>query len=430
MEKMIYWFRNDLRLSDNAALTYACKNTAELTPVYVHDEETDSSAAWGIAGTGMHRRCFVADSLADLSAQLGARGSLLIQLRGRPQAVLPTFARAIGANTVVCETIATPQKEAEISALSAAGMTLKTFWQSSMLEPTELPFPVDRLPDIFTLFKQAVERDQLVPPKPLTIPAVFPRPADSALYSINAEKASKSTAQITDARSSFPHRQLAFAGGETAALAHVEQYFLRKLAHDYKATRNHLAGIDYSTKFSPWLAAGALSARTIYSALKRFENRYGANEGSEWISFELLWRDYFRLLHLKYGHKLYQAGGLSEKPPAKHDSAAFARWCRAETGEPLVDAGMRELATTGYLSNRLRQIVASYLVHDLSGDWRAGAAWFEAQLIDYDVYSNQGNWLYIAGRGTDPRGGRRFNTHKQARDYDPEGHYRSMWANQ
>ena len=89
---------------------------------------------------------------------------------------------------------------------------------------------------------------------------------------------------------------------------------------------------------------------------------------------------------------------------------------------------MRELATTGWLSNRMRQIVASYLVHDLGGDWRAGAAWFEHTLIDFDPCSNQGNWAYIAGRGTDPRGGRRFNTDKQTHDHDPHGHYRRLWG--
>ena len=88
---------------------------------------------------------------------------------------------------------------------------------------------------------------------------------------------------------------------------------------------------------------------------------------------------------------------------------------------------MRELKATGYLSNRLRQVVASYLIHDLHGDWRAGAAWFESQLLDFDIYSNQGNWLYIAGRGTDPRGGRRFNPQKQTQDHDPQGHYRALW---
>ena len=89
---------------------------------------------------------------------------------------------------------------------------------------------------------------------------------------------------------------------------------------------------------------------------------------------------------------------------------------------------MRELAATGYLSNRLRQVAASYLIHDLACDWRAGAAWFEAQLLDYDVYSNQGNWLYIAGRGTDPRGGRSFDPIKQAATYDPDGAYQRLWG--
>ena len=88
---------------------------------------------------------------------------------------------------------------------------------------------------------------------------------------------------------------------------------------------------------------------------------------------------------------------------------------------------MRELQASGYLSNRMRQIVASYLVNDLEGDWRAGAAWFEAQLIDYDVYSNQGNWLYLAGRGTDPRTNRRFNLQKQQQSYDPDHQYLRLW---
>jgi deoxyribodipyrimidine photo-lyase len=105
----------------------------------------------------------------------------------------------------------------------------------------------------------------------------------------------------------------------------------------------------------------------------------------------------------------------------------FERWRFGKTGTKLVDAGMQELLQTGYLSNRMRQIVASYWIYNMQGDWRAGAAWFESQLIDYDVYSNQGNWLYIAGKGTDPRGGRAFNVVKQAQEHDPEGIYQALW---
>ena len=105
----------------------------------------------------------------------------------------------------------------------------------------------------------------------------------------------------------------------------------------------------------------------------------------------------------------------------------FHQWTTGQTPESLINAGMKELSETGFLSNRMRQIVSSYWVYNMGGDWRAGAAWFESKLIDYDVYSNQGNWLYIAGRGTDPRGGRPFNVAKQAREYDPDGVYLRKW---
>jgi deoxyribodipyrimidine photo-lyase len=187
-------------------------------------------------------------------------------------------------------------------------------------------------------------------------------------------------------------------------------------------------GVDFSSKLSAWLAQGSLSVRTLYAALQNFENEHGANEGSYWLWFEWLWRDYFRLLHIKYGRRLYGPSGLKGDDPPTHDPEAFERWHQGRTGNRLIDAGMHELAGTGYLSNRMRQIVASYLIDDLQCDWRAGAAWFESQLIDYDVYSNQGNWLYIAGLGTDPRGGRRFNPEKQAKTHDPEGHYQAVWS--
>ena len=181
----------------------------------------------------------------------------------------------------------------------------------------------------------------------------------------------------------------------------------------------------------PWLLLLQAGKRggmcTVWAALHAYEQQHGANDGTYWLWFELLWRDNFRFLHLQHGRQLYAARGLSSLPRPKHFPKDFQRGCDGNTGEPIVDAGMRELASTGYTSNRMRQIVASYLVHDLSCDWRAGAAWFESQLIDFDIYSNQGNWLYISGRGTDPRAGRRFNPIKQTQDHDPQGRYRKVW---
>lgn len=427
MHTVICWFRNDLRLADNAVFTRACGIATQMLPVYCHAPDANVVTQWGFVRMDAPRQHWRRSTVADLSRHLRALGSDLAELHGRPQDVLAIAARAVGATTIVCELIAAPEEEAEVEGLRAAGFTVEPIWQSSMLAPAELPFAPEQLPAVFTAFREAVERARILPAVPLPIPAKIPPLPELSLLTPEILKAPLLPPLRTDTRSSFPYHTTEFSGGAAAANAHLAQYFARKLAHSYKATRNGLSGADYSSKFSPWLATGALSARTAYAALKRFEAEYGANEGSYWLWFELLWRDYFRLLHLKHGRKLYAASGLSSLPKRAHDAGRFLKWCNAMTGEPLVDAAMRELAATGYLSNRLRQIVAGYLLHELCGDWRAGAAWFEAQLIDYDVYSNQGNWLYIAGRGSDPRGGRRFNLHKQASLYDADGRYRALW---
>ena len=434
---LIYWFRNDLRLDDNPALLQACQQATHLLLIHCRGS-AGHMTRWQVPRTSGHRQQFLAATLADLARQLASRDSQLLEVAGNPAELLPALARAIGATTLYCEEIAAPEEQAEVAALRAAGLTVKTVWQSSLLDPADLPFAPDALPDVFSSFRTKVERQHVLPPPPLASPQKIPPlpPAYAALAeqwgtASGAREARIDDAQQTghqaDSRSSFPYGLPLFAGGASAAAEHVRQYFDRKLAHTYKLTRNGVTGADYSTKFSPWLASGALSARTAYAALKKFEVAHGANDSTYWIWFELLWRDYFRLLHLKYGAQLYRAQGLTSLPQPSHDGRRFDAWCQARTGEPLVDAGMAELCTTGYLSNRLRQIVASYLIYDLGCDWRAGAAWFEAQLLDYDVYSNQGNWLYIAGRGTDPRNGRRFNLQKQVREHDPDGAYRRLW---
>lgn len=422
MSTLIYWFRQDLRLADNPAFTRACEQASTLLPVYC--TPTPASTAWGFQRVGHHRQYFEKAAVGALTDQLSVRGSALMQVEGDPVEQLLALAQRVGAGTIICERIAAPEEEAQVQALRSAGLTVEDHWQSSLFSLESLPMSVDQLPDVFSSFRRMIEKAH-TPARPIVpAPTTIPAPPQAFVEA----PISSSVPPDLDPRSAFAYQTPAFSGGEPAAQAHVQQYFERQLANSYKATRNNLSAVDDSTKFSAWLAQGALSAPQIDQALKRFEAAHGANDSTYWIFFELLWRDYFRFLHLKYGRHLYRASGLIGSDLPHHNPKGFERWCRGETGEALVDAGMRELAATGYLSNRLRQIVASYLIHDLKCDWRAGAAWFEAQLLDYDVYSNQGNWLYIAGFGTDPRGGRRFNTVKQASDHDADGAYRRLWA--
>lgn len=436
MSTVLLWFRRDLRLHDQPALAAALSSGAShLLPVFCHPPAHETTL-WGFARRGPHRQAFEAAALRDVAARMAQLGNPLLQCQQPPATALPALARAVGATTVFCEDIAAPFERAEVAALRAAGLQVHTVWLSSLLAPHDLPWPLASLPEVFTTFRQAIEQAHLAPPAPLPTPKTLlpvpPALAPALLHAVGAIPAPTTLPHPgagCDVRSSFPYGTPACDGGETAALAHLRQYLARKLPHSYKATRNGLRGLDFSSKWSPWLATGALSPRQIHAELKSFERDHGAKDGSYWLWFELLWRDYFRFLHCQHGPALYRARGLSAAPlPPTHRPEAFERWCQGRTGQPLVDAAMHELSATGYLSNRLRQVVASYLVYDLQCDWRAGAAWFESQLVDYDVYSNQGNWLYIAGRGTDPRGGRRFNPDKQTQDHDADGRYRRMWG--
>ena len=415
MKTAIYWFRNDLRLGDNPAFHQACQEVDCLLPVYIHAPSIEEETVWGFPRVSPHRKVFLDESLHDLRDQLRALGSNLFEYSGNALDVFEKIRAGIGAERIYCEEIEAPEELEQVAALKESDFKIVALWQSSMLDPPSLPFPLQDLPDIFTQFRQQVEKQKLRFANPLDLPrSIPPLPVmDIASQPLGNGSANLGTRQ--------------FQGGERNAQAHIQQYFERRLPDTYKQTRNQLIGMDYSSKFSLWLASGCCSARVIAKQLSEYEFLHGANDGTYWLWFELLWRDYFRFLHFKYGKKLYYSTGLSKSQSNPFDPEAFLRWSLGNTGQSLIDAGMRELQKTGYLSNRMRQVVASYWIYDMKGDWQAGAAWFESQLIDYDVYSNQGNWLYIAGKGTDPRGGRPFNVLKQTQDHDPAGVYRQMW---
>ncbi len=336
---------------------------------------------------------------------------------GDPGAEIVRLAKEHSADEVYMHGESSTDEYEDESAIEEAGLTLWSFEGQSLIHPDDLYPNLENLPGHFTAFRNKMEsrwsvRDEFpipnyegpawdVPPTPL--------PAAETLL----------PGQADASKNDF------FVGGEDQALARLAYYLEgSKLAFTYKETRNGLLGTDFSTRFSAWLANGCISPRRIYHELKAYEARHGANESTYWIVFELLWRDYFRFSAMKIGDRFFRM----QREPIIAPSNAFNKWCAGKTGHPFANACMNELRETGFMSNRGRQNAASFLINDLRQPWMLGAMYFEHHLIDYDVYSNYGNWTYLAGVGADPRTDRVFNLNRQAQMYDPKGVYVQHWT--
>lgn len=427
MKTSIVWFKTDLRLHDNETLIKAISQSDEIIPVYYFDDAHFVTTDFGFKKIGNFRAQFLLESLADLDRNLRAKGSGLLIVKGKPEVEIPKIVQHFKATKVFAKkevSYEEKQTEAKVQEeLFKLKCELKIFSTSTLYHAEDLPFSIKDIPDVFTNFRKKTEKDAVIrdafdAPKEIKSPEIEPLKLPSLEdLGLNFEP--------IDKRAVLP-----FKGGETEAIARLNHYFFEaKCISEYKETRNGLVGADYSSKFSSWLALGCISPRFIYDELKKYETQFGANESTYWLVFELLWRDYFRFMMKKYNAKFFQQAGIQNKgiPINKHNTHQLQEWIDGETGVDFVDANMKELKLTGFMSNRGRQNVASYLCNDLKLDWRFGAAYFEQQLIDYDVCSNWGNWAYLAGVGNDPRGNRYFNINKQSTDYDKNKKYRDLW---
>lgn len=430
-KRILIWFRNDLRVHDHEALYKASLKNKELLPVYIIDPRVYSNSYLGIPRVGPYRRRFIAESIDNLRQNLRALGGELYVRTGSPEDLLPELVKAFDVDTVYAHKEQTTEEtslEQNIEeTLRKKGILVQWFEGNTLIHPTELPFPLKFLPDIFTEFRKQVEKTSKIA-EPFPTPVNLKVPGGIQIGNIDIPKSTEAFGVLPD-----PGGQnlggLEFTGGENAALERLDNFIWKseKLC-TYKETRNGSLGLDYSSKFSPWLAIGSLSPRYIYQQVKLYEQTRTKNDSTYWLIFELLWRDYFKFVAKKFGKLLFRPTGI-RNVEIKHINNAehFNRWALGQTGMPFVDASMKELLATGFMSNRGRQNVASYFVKDLGLNWQLGAAWFEYLLVDYDAASNWGNWNYIAGCGNDPRENRHFNIAKQAETYDHKGLYIKTW---
>ena len=427
MKTAIVWFKTDLRLLDNETVMKAIAQSDQVIPVYCFDEAHFETTTYGFAKTGSYRAQFLLESLHDLDTNLRKIGSGLLILRGKPEVEIPKIVAQYGAHKVFAKReVAYEEKQTEKKvqdALFKLRCELDTLSTSTLYHAEDLPFSIKDIPDVFTVFRKKTEQDAAIR-SVFKAPLSMQSPPIPELLLPSLKDLGLKKVKI-DARAAIP-----FKGGETEALKRLNYYFFEsKKLSEYKETRNGMVGADYSSKFSAWLAMGCISPRLIYDQIKKYERINGANDSTYWLVFELLWRDFFRFMFKKYQTKFFLYDGIqTSKPMSKKVSEkVLAQWMNGKTDSDFINANMLELKQTGFMSNRGRQNVASYFCNELQMDWRIGAAYFESQLIDYDVCSNWGNWAYLAGVGNDPRKHRYFNIEKQAKDYDKEGEFRKLW---
>jgi deoxyribodipyrimidine photo-lyase len=454
MKNALLWFRKDLRLHDNPALLAASRG-AHLLPVYIlPSRELNPHPALNVvlekvapAKMGAGRRYYLQTALENLNQNLKEKHSALISLQGEVPELIEQLCQAYAITDVYTTELPGTEEITDLDEtehrLEEAGIKLHVYESHTLYHPDSLSFPPERMPDVFTPFRKNVEKyaktlEEI--PSPHQIPGLP--------TFVGTDEAFSPANLINDhilipgaLQKSHEHAAMPGNGGETAALNHLKSYIWEKqLIKTYKETRNGLIGQDFSSKLSGWLSLGSLSPRTVYRHVTWFEKQVIANDSTYWLYFELLWRDFFQFLMMKYEGKLFTIDGISgdavlfaqgEKRNGAsfgfhQNTQAFLDWINAETDSDFVNANMIELRETGFMSNRGRQNVASYLAKTMGVDWRWGAAWFESNLLDYDVASNWGNWAYVAGVGTDPRD-RVFNVDRQADMYDKSGTYRDLW---
>ena len=418
---VIMWFRQDLRLTDNAALTAAVATGRPVIPVYVLD--LDSPGMWSPGGAS---RWWLHLSLEALAKDLERLGVRLILLRGPTRSVLPQLADDLHADRIHCtrayEPWAHTLEEDLQKALKAAGRTFKRFAGSLLFEPEDLATNAGEPFRVFTPFsRKALAAPRPHPPRsaPASIlpPSRWPRSDKLRDFDLLPTKPDWAGGLRSN-----------WTPGERGARAQIERFLSDGLA-TYREHRDRpdLVG---TSRLSPHLHHGEISPHTCWHMAAAIAESGGhADAGLETFQKELLWREFSHHLLARFPH-------LPTDPfrpefrafPWVDDAGQLAAWQRGKTGYPIVDAGMRELWATGWMHNRVRMIAASFLVKDLRVPWQSGARWFWDTLVDADLANNSASWQWVAGCGADAAPYFRiFNPVTQGQKFDPEGAYVRRW---
>ena len=419
---VIVWFRNDLRLADNRALTAAVTSGAPIVCVYILDDATP-----GVWKRGGASRWWLDKSLSALGSDIEARDGQLILRRGATAAELPRIVTEVKAKAVyftrAYEPWAVALEETLKAGFDTAGIALKRYGGSLLREPEEMRTQAGDVYKVYTPFARAVMRDftpakSLPAPKAFVAPKTFPKSDKLASWRLHPSKPDWSGGFVE-------HWQPGEAGAQKKL-----QAFLKSGLKTYTEDRNR-PDKPGTSRLSPHLHFGEISpAQCWHAATHAAAETPGADKGLETFIREVIWREFSNTL-LFYWPDLPDAPFRKDFAafPWRRDEKLLKAWQRGQTGYPIVDAGMRELWHTGYMHNRVRMVVASFLIKHLMIPWQEGEAWFWDTLVDADLANNAASWQWVAGSGADAAPYYRiFNPVTQGEKFDPGGAYVKRWV--
>ena len=416
--RVIHWFRSDLRLADNTALAAASRWADALVPVFVLDDTLLEQHR-----EAQPRLRFLHACLDDLAGALEAAGSRLIVVRGTPHRCVPALARTCKASLVTWNRdygpYAAHRDQAVRAALERAGVEVRTYKDRVVFESGEIRTVGGGTYSIYSHYRRAWwQRYRTNPSRTVPAPALPPCIPEASSHATLSPRGRGLGSDRTD----IPR------GGAGPARERLDA-FLTGPAHRYHVDRE-LPAVAGTSRLSPYLRFGAISVRECLRAGLALAAADQAAEAGvrAWID-ELVWREFYHAI--LDAHPRVLEGAFREVYDALEWDDAPARlqaWQAGMTGYPIVDAGMRELAATGWMHNRARMVVASFLTKDLHIDWRAGERWFMRRLVDGDPASNNGGWQWAASTGTDAQPYFRiFNPTSQGERFDPAGAYVRRW---
>ena len=419
----LIWFRNDLRINDHPGINSALSISGKVIGFYCFNSSMFKMTNLGFPKIDKFRAKFLLETIENLKEDLKKINVTLIIKIGDPVEELTKIISQQKIKNIFFQKEWTQEEVDEEDQLKSKcnDKNFKSFYSQFLYDPDDLD--INNISNVFTNFRKHCEKKIEVRNLTDSVTKLNPKNLIIEDYNVPTLDDLGLNDFDVDSRSAFK-----FKGGSDSAKERVDYYLWKsnKISY-YKKTRNGLIGLDYSSKFSAWLSNGSISPIEIFWQIKDYEKNILKNQSTYWLIFELIWRDYFKYISMKYGNKIFKIGGILEKDYHwSRDKEIFNKWINGLTDEPFVNANMVELSSTGWMSNRGRQNVASYLSKELKIDWRWGARYFESMLIDYDVHSNYGNWMYVSGVGNDPRD-RKFNIKFQAERYDPLNKYQNIW---